>query len=647
MTAPYIRERYNPPAQPPSNGKLPDWLRLEFGRIHRAIPHQREEVDLRDFLPGRNGVTNDASKLQQAIGAAYSFAADSRFRINGRVYVPAGDYYIGSTTITIPAGVDFIMSAAANLLYSGTGVAVEIIGVPSDDADQVGGEYALSVARATIDWDDSATDTGSVGVRLVNVRWSDVRIHRALNFVKGVVLRGDDDGCVDNIVRLGEIRGNKIGLHVGDNVNGGWANQNVFLAGHIRLDSGQAGEADTRLIQNDANGCSFLGINLEGGNAEKTIEATASRGMYLNCRLEGVGTGEVHFTGASSANWLISGYDNWGPETDPFLDEGTGNIIWGGRGLRLCGDGGSFGSSAALILEAISSGSNNLFELRNQVQGVFLRANGAGQMSFYDSTGYDPSTNPNGQIVIDAADSAIKFTPVGGSTLRTLVRISSDDIMNMRTTLHVDPAGGNARISSGAVTLPDGDTTPSVAIGNVFLTANTGATTISDFDLGREGQRLTIRAGDALTTIAHNANIILKGAANKLLALGETIELLAYGSGAPAVWYEVGENRHETSSPAQITSNQNNYATGTADTLRLTTDAARNITGFAGGVDGRTIRVINVGAQDIVLQNQNASSTDINRIITGTGADITVAADDVVQLHYDGTTQRWRVTNHY
>lgn len=106
-------------------------------------------------------------------------------------------------------------------------------------------------------------------------------------------------------------------------------------------------------------------------------------------------------------------------------------------------------------------------------------------------------------------------------------------------------------------------------------------------------------------------------------------------------------------SPAQITSNQNNYATTDSTSvngnsvpvgvLRLSSDASRDITGFADGDTNRRLLILNVGSNNIVLKNQNAGSTAINRIITGTGGDLTIAADTARSLYYDSTTQRWRV----
>jgi hypothetical protein len=96
-------------------------------------------------------------------------------------------------------------------------------------------------------------------------------------------------------------------------------------------------------------------------------------------------------------------------------------------------------------------------------------------------------------------------------------------------------------------------------------------------------------------------------------------------------------------SPAQITSNQNDYnpsGLSTAGVLRLTSDASRNITGLAGGQAGRCFLIHNVGAQNIVLQDENASSAVGNRFALT--ADITLSADDCCLLQHDSVSSRWR-----
>jgi|GEM_PF-3794059 len=95
--------------------------------------------------------------------------------------------------------------------------------------------------------------------------------------------------------------------------------------------------------------------------------------------------------------------------------------------------------------------------------------------------------------------------------------------------------------------------------------------------------------------------------------------------------------------PTQLSANTNDWApTGfsTASAVRLSTDASRNITGLAGGADGRIIILHNVGSFDAVLKNQDANSTAANRFLFG--GDVTLLADYSVTLRYDATTSRWR-----
>ena len=95
-------------------------------------------------------------------------------------------------------------------------------------------------------------------------------------------------------------------------------------------------------------------------------------------------------------------------------------------------------------------------------------------------------------------------------------------------------------------------------------------------------------------------------------------------------------------SPAQITANTNNYAPANFDTtsiLRLSTDASRDLTGIAGGSDGRVLTIMNVGSNPLVLKN-DVTSTAANRFLLG--ADLTLAANQSLMLVYDSSSSRWR-----
>ena len=96
--------------------------------------------------------------------------------------------------------------------------------------------------------------------------------------------------------------------------------------------------------------------------------------------------------------------------------------------------------------------------------------------------------------------------------------------------------------------------------------------------------------------------------------------------------------------PSQITADQNDYnPTGlsSASVLRLSTDASRNITGLAGGGDGRVMAIVNVGTNPIVLKDASTASGAANRFAFG--ADMTLAAQQSAVFWYDSTDNRWKL----
>ena len=100
-----------------------------------------------------------------------------------------------------------------------------------------------------------------------------------------------------------------------------------------------------------------------------------------------------------------------------------------------------------------------------------------------------------------------------------------------------------------------------------------------------------------------------------------------------------------------INSDQDDFEPGEPRTsiYRLTTDAFRTMTGLVATKDinsssaGEVITLINVGENELVLANQNAGSMPKNRIITGTGADLSLLPDESTTIFYDQASDRWRV----
>jgi hypothetical protein len=80
-----------------------------------------------------------------------------------------------------------------------------------------------------------------------------------------------------------------------------------------------------------------------------------------------------------------------------------------------------------------------------------------------------------------------------------------------------------------------------------------------------------------------------------------------------------------------------------AGTIRCT-GVAPTVTGLATGTSGRRLFVTAIGGP-LVLANESASSVVANRIVTGTGADVTLAQGASAILTYDASSQRWRLTS--
>lgn len=89
-------------------------------------------------------------------------------------------------------------------------------------------------------------------------------------------------------------------------------------------------------------------------------------------------------------------------------------------------------------------------------------------------------------------------------------------------------------------TFTDGDATPSVGGGNLFLASNSAPTTITNFDGGMEGQEITIDFANGNTTIANNANIKIQGSLVPSVTM-PTNSQIKFKSRS-SVWYETNRS---------------------------------------------------------------------------------------------------------
>lgn len=93
--------------------------------------------------------------------------------------------------------------------------------------------------------------------------------------------------------------------------------------------------------------------------------------------------------------------------------------------------------------------------------------------------------------------------------------------------------------------------------------------------------------------------------------------------------------------PSQLVADADDYDVtdiATASIVRLSTDASRDITGMVPGIR-RTI--INVGLNDLVIKNSDASSSAANRFLMN--SDLTLGANMSATFFYDLVDTKWRL----
>lgn len=87
----------------------------------------------------------------------------------------------------------------------------------------------------------------------------------------------------------------------------------------------------------------------------------------------------------------------------------------------------------------------------------------------------------------------------------------------------------------------------------------------------------------------------------------------------------------------------NDLSTASISKITFNGASAQTVTGFANPQDGKLLYIQNPAVQALTIANQSASSTAANRIVTGTGADFSIASGGSAILMYDSVNSRWMI----
>ena len=331
---------------------------------------------------------------------------------------------------------------------------------------------------------------------------------------------------------------------------------------------------------------------------------------------------------------------------DPALTNEGSLTVNAGSGTTSVISSNTSGSTDVTITASTGlsiSESGNTITLTNSApdQTVTLTNGGgvavSGTYPNFTLTATDQSVTNEGFLSVTAGggNSSDINSNTSGSAIITISGGTNVTVTESGNTITIAASSGNS-IYVGSGTIPN----------NTVATLTASGDFVFAFDGGNEGFRIDDANGQVLITD--------KTGAASISASINGVDLLGGGNASISVVGDdiltAGNLDHGNSlqlsatlSPAQITSNQNNYNPTNLATslfLRLNSDAARDITGLATGTSGRVVIVHNIGSFNITLKDESGSSTAGNRFALT--ADIVMEPDMAAFLQYDLTSSRWR-----
>jgi Chaperone of endosialidase len=281
-------------------------------------------------------------------------------------------------------------------------------------------------------------------------------------------------------------------------------------------------------------------------------------------------------------------------------------------------------TSASANLEAVSYFTptvNSIVELRAAVTGSQTSANGIGSGSFTARIQQIGSTNLSTGIALN--------------TLTSAVANGSLDNTNYTQTWNYS----TATTQTGLLALNANALTSGIL---QQLATSSTAFTGSLLNLSSTGNNAAVTGSLAKFDIVGSASAA-KGLQINNAGTGNSLDINNTGTGLAANFG--GAIATKAGTTYTTPGSANDVAFANASYIRLdTSGATQTITGIANGVDGKLLTLSNADASlAVTLSNQSTSSVAANRIVTGTGSDLAIAAGASVNLIYDATDARWRV----
>ncbi|MDR3425458.1 MAG: DUF1566 domain-containing protein [Alphaproteobacteria bacterium] len=326
---------------------------------------------------------------------------------------------------------------------------------------------------------------------------------------------------------------------------------------------------------------------------------------------------------ASGSNVVLGTGLTWNGITHPFVYNGSGS------NSALTIGGGSSTTGSFLDLESTVGAVNPSNDYI--VFGVNNAATEAMRIVHSGAVGIG-TTSPNSLLQVYNGEVQV------GSSGNTCTSANAGAIRYAGGTVYVCDSTLNWDVLGGA----GGGALPSLANGDIWVgnvsnvptpVALSQDVTITNAGVATVGRIQNVAVGSP-TGVAGSAVVL----ANSPTLTGTASVANIAASGYAATTLE---------SDYSLTGDLSDAAISAASAVRFTGATATTFEGIAAGVSGQILYLHNASPTATLTLADQSDSTDGtagSKIITGTGADITLPANTSMSLQYDTTAQRWRVT---